>query len=161
MIYACIRQLCILSVFCGAALSVTPEGSVKKIAEIVCAVILILTVIVPLRNFDYESYALELAKYNDREQTLLTDGSNAQERLNRLVIQSEYASYIMDKAKETGIGNAEVEVEAQWDTDGLWVPYSVKFRGAYTESQQKELCSRITAELGIPKERQQWENVNE
>ena len=98
MIYQSIRQLCALSLLCGAALSVLPEGGVKRVAEVVCTASLIVALVSPLKALDMGTYALESAKRHELETALTVGAEAAEQRLNRLVIEQEYEAYIMDKA---------------------------------------------------------------
>lgn len=156
MIASCIRQLCALSIFCGAAMSMAPEGSVKRVMGVLCSAALILAVIQPLKGMDLSQYALELAKYEEREAEFLEGGEDMNDRLNRLVIQEGYETYIKDKATELGIEMRSVSVSAQWNMDGLWVPESVELDGEGAGESKRELSRIIEAELGIPAERQYW-----
>lgn len=150
------RALCAMSLLCGAAMSISPEGSVKKIMSVLCAAALIMSVLMPLKSFDYASYALELAKLQEREQDLQTNGEEINSRLNRLVIQSEYQAYIMDKAEKLGLKAERVKVGVEWSTEGLWVPASAEIDCSGEEKLKKSLSEIISSELGIPPEKQYW-----
>lgn len=158
MIQQGIRQLCAISLLCGAALSMLPEGGVKRVAEIVCTASLILAVVSPLKELDMRDYALETAKLHELETELAAGAEAAGERLNRLVIEQEYEAYILDKAGELGMIGLEAEVEAQWSLDGLWMPWGAELKGECTAEDKKRLSSLIEADLGIPYERQRWNN---
>lgn len=156
MIASCIRQLCALSILCGAAMSMAPEGSIKRVMGVLCSAALILAVIQPLKGMDLSQYALELAKYEEREAEFLEDGENMNDRLNRLVIQEGYETYIRDKATELEIEIRSLNVGVQWNMDGLWVPDTVEIDGEGSGESRRELGRIIEAELGIPAERQYW-----
>ena len=158
MISQSIRQLCALSLLCGAALSILPEGSVKRVAEVVCTASLIVALVNPLKALDMESYALESAKRQERETALISGAEATQQRLNRLVIEQEYEAYIMDKAMEMGFDGLVAEVEVQWSLDGLWMPYAVSLSGDCSRSGKEQLAALMTADLGIPYERQRWDS---
>jgi len=153
MISSAIRQLCVLSLLFGVALSVAPEGSVKRMMHIVSAVILICIVIEPIRNMDISEYALEIAKTRELEAKFLDDNMELSKRLNRLVIENECEAYIKDKAAAMDL-ELDPQVYARWNSDGLWVPYEIKLDCP----ENQEFSNIITAELGIPKERQEWQN---
>ena len=70
MIALCIRQLCALSILCGAALSITPEGAVKRVMSVVCSVVLITAVAQNITRFDFADYSLQLAKNGERSYEL-------------------------------------------------------------------------------------------
>lgn len=155
MISSVIRQLCAMSILCGAAISIAPEGTVRRMLEIVCSVVIISAVAQPFIGVDFAAYALELARFEEREAEFLADNSELNDRLNRLVIEERYETYIMDKANELGAEVYSVEVSVQWSMDGFWTPYSVQI-SCGSHAGQKELSGRIEAELGVPAERQQW-----
>ena len=146
-----LRRLCFLSVLFGTALSVSPDGSVKKTMNLLCSVILICVVLTPLSDMDISEYALEMAKCRELEAEALMDNTQLNDRLNRMVIENECEAYIKDKAKLLGI-EADVNVLAQWSTEGLWVPYEIRLNC----KENFELSEIIKIELGIPKERQEW-----
>lgn len=151
-----IRQICALSIFCGAAMSLTPEGGVKRILAILCTAALMVTVLGALRSIDYEDYALEISRYREQEKSFLEQSTEMNERLNRLVIEEEYETYIMDKAREYGLAVERAEVDLRWSTDGLWVPESADIVCRATEEQRSLLTGIIQAELGIAAEKQRW-----
>ena len=156
MIAALIRQLCAMSILCGAAMSITPEGVVKRVLEVVCSAVLISAVIQPLIGIDFAAYALELARVQEREAQFVESGGDLNDRLNRLVIEERCETYIMDKADELGAEIYSAEVSVQWSMDGFWIPWSVRLGCGSGERGLRELGEKIEAELGIPAERQQW-----
>lgn len=151
-----LRTLCVLSVFFGLAMELTPEGGVRKILSIVCAAALLSVAAGSLKETDDSTYALELARYRDREQELLAEGTEYSDRLSRLVIENEYEEYIKDKAVQMGVTLTDVQIGLEWNTEGLWVPVSVTIR-CRDDDQREQLSALITAELGIPPTRQLWQ----
>lgn len=158
MIYQSIRQLCALSLLCGAALSILPEGGVKRVTEVVCTASLIVALVNPLKALDMGTYALETARLHEMEASLTAEAEAAEQRLNRLVIEQEYEAYIMDKALEFGLEGLAVDVEVQWSLEGLWMPYAANISGAYSQTGKEKLATLMTADLGIPYERQRWDS---
>ena len=151
-----LRQLCGLSLFCGIALGLMPEGGVKKAASIACTVVLIMTVLLPLSKLDLTAYSVELAKYREMGEELTDRGNEVRDSMSRTVIQQECEAYIMDKAVTLGIEIEEVKVTAFWSSEGVWVSQSVKIRSDCGEADRKRLSDVIFAELGIPAENQEW-----
>ena len=151
-----ILQLCVISMLCGAVLSIVPEGGIKRVTGILCTAVLTIAVLSPLAELDMDIYALESAKLKELEETLLNDSKKAEEKLNRLYIQQEYEEYIKDKAQELGINEPEVSVLVQWNPDGVWVPYSAQLHVHCNKKQADELGRIILDELGVPYERQLW-----
>lgn len=151
-----LRQLCGLSLFCGIALGLMPEGGVKKAASIACTVVLIMTVLLPLGTMDLSRYSLELAKYREMGEQLEEKGSEVRDSMSRTVIEQECEAYIMDKAEVLGIEVDSVKVRAFWSSEGVWVPETAEIRSGCAEREKKRLSDVIFAELGIPAEKQNW-----
>ncbi len=156
MIKSSLRQLCLMSIFCGAALSISPEGSVKKLMNVLVTAVLITAVLGPLRGFDFSEYALQKSKLNQQEHQLMESGADLSRRLNRLVIEDEYEAYIMDKAAELEIEISSLKIGVIWSTEGLWVPESVEITSTADTEKKSRLGRIITADLGIAPERQYW-----
>ena len=151
-----LRQLCGLSLFCGIALGLMPEGGVKQAASIACTVVLVMTVLLPLGTLDVAQYSLELAKDRERGEQLEERGDAVRDSMSRTVIEQECEAYIMDKAEAMGITVDTVKVRAFWNSEGVWVPESAEIRSACTERERKRLSDVIFADLGIPAEKQEW-----
>ena len=151
-----VRQLCALSVLCGVALYLAPEGAVKRISSIGCTVILLLSLVNAVSELSLIDYAVELAKYRELSEELSQQADNIQDRLNRTVIEQECGTYILDKAAELGIEDLQVTVTARWDMEGVWVPYKASLRSDCGAEERNRLSERIQAELGIAKEDQEW-----
>ena len=156
MMNGAIREICALSILCGIAMSIMPEGGVKRVASVLCTAVLLTAVLSPLRNMDMDSYALMLTRYREQEAKLAADGEKIRNRLNRAVIESECETYIMDKAAEIGAALTAAKVEAQWSTDGVWVPYAAQLTPSLPPEQAAVLAEKIAADLGIPEERVAW-----
>ena len=151
-----IRELCVLSVFFGAALSVAPEGSVKSIMGILCSVILMSVLINPFTKINIEIYKEELAKFNQLERQFELQGEQVRQSFDRLVIEQNYEAYIMDKANDLNIILDEVDVEVIAGGEGVWLPHSARICMATDTPETAILSKMLKEELGIDEERQQW-----
>lgn len=155
---AALRLLCALAVFCGALLSVMPEGSVKRIAAIGCTAAMLLAVLGALRELDPGDFTLELARYRELGRELAVRSEEVRDRLNRSVIEEEYEAYICDEAKRFGADGIRAEVTLRWDMAGVWLPYEVRLSGRADRDAVARLRERIGAELGVPPERISWDD---
>ena len=136
-----------------AAMFPTSE-SLRRIVKLIGGVALTCLLFSPLVSFDYDSYAAAL---QDCRVSVSTDGavSDTSERLQRTVIESELRAYILDKADALGISAADAAVTARWSEEGFWYPW--ESRVSCPEGGRAALSEAIEAELGIPPERQSWE----
>lgn len=151
-----IRALCALSVLCGMAQFLAPEGAAKRSLSFVCAVVLLTGTFRLLREPDWESYALEARQLQIREESYLMENTEKLRSLDRRVIEEEYGAYILDMAAKQGLDLRRLGVQAVWSMDGIWLPYSLWAEGDLTPEEQLYLSGRIEAELGIPRVRQTW-----
>ena len=151
----CVRDLCVLSVFCGAALSLCPEGVSKKILRILESAILLTIILSSLGKMDFSAYPVELARFHEKERELLDRADERETRLDRIVREEEYVSYVERKADELGAQLSEIRIRTRWNREGLWVPDSSSIRMS-SEGFRRELSGILTGELGIPEERQLW-----
>ncbi len=151
-----VLQLCVLSIISGAVSYVIPEGGCKNICQILCTAALILCIIEPFQGFDFDEYAVQSALMHEYENKFLQNAQDSRNRLNKTVIELEYCEYIMDKAKDIGISQLDIELSTNWDTHEIWVPYSVDLKGSWSFEQRQKLTGIIEDELGIPEERQRW-----
>lgn len=151
-----ISQICALSVFCGIALCLTPEGSVKRMTSLCCMLLIMISALSAFRSFDYASYSLELARYRELGRDLSSEATDGGKRYERLLIEQECADYILRQAESLGIAEITVQVSARWETVGVWVPESVRLQGSFTNDQRARLQEMIAAELGIDLMYQEW-----
>lgn len=110
----------------------------------------------PIKEIDFDIYALETARLREAEAAINESAERIDDRLNRAVIEEQCEEYILDKAEELGANVSGVKVQAQWNLDGLWVPYSAEIDVPDIGSAKAALEGMIQNELGIPAERQMW-----
>lgn len=156
MIQESIRQLCAVSIFCGAAINITPEGGVRRIMQLLCTAALTMAILSPIKEIDFDIYALETARLREAEAAINESAERIDDRLNRAVIEEQCEEYILDKAEDLGANVSGVKVQAQWSLEGIWVPYSTEIDAPDISGAKAALESVIENELGIPAERQMW-----
>ena len=144
--------MCATSLVYGAVMFLSPEGSVKKVARIVCTLALVSMLLNAFSGFEYMSYFSELASYKERERQIVDAGKEFGDNLNRLVIEEQYETYILDKATELGLEIKQVKLQMRWDSNGFWIAESVEMNCGYSA----QLAEYIERELGVAKQRQLW-----
>ncbi len=143
-----VMTLTISAVICMVALALTPEGSIKSVLKLCCTVVMTIALLHPIGEINFESFALNTAKYREVLYDAENKGSEAADRWSRSIIESEYAAYISDKGAKLGHENLSVSVMAKWG-DEVWYPYEVWVNGEVSY----ELLRVIEGELGVPSER--------
>lgn len=151
-----IRQLCALSIFCGAALSLAPEGGARRAMSFVCSVVLLSFVLGGVDRLDWDAYALETTLLRERERSFLEAFDEARDELDRRVIEGECRDYVMEQARLLGLPLTDCAVTLEWSMEGVWLPHAVKLRGPGDTPEAYRLSRILETELGIPESRQEW-----
>ena len=127
-----------------------PAGKLRSVGKLAGSLILLLVVLRPLVQMDlhwdlsYEKYAGQIQDEIDRLQE-----KNQQEA--EMIIAEQTAAYISDKGRQLGVSCAPV-VSTRL-RDGVPYPDAVRMDIPY----RQDLADHIAAELGIPEERQVWQ----
>lgn len=148
-------QICGLSVLCGLALSLTPEGSGKRVTALCCALLLLTPILRAAGAFDLSSLRLELARYREMERALSDEAEQRAENLNRRIVEEELSSFVTERAKALGLPQLDAKVTVRWDPDGFWVPDRIRIYAALSEEERGTLKESLLSELGM--EDEQWE----
>ena len=143
-----LRALVGAAVFCALALALCPEGRPKR-------VVLAAALLSPVVELDMQALPEALARYGEAARAVAEGAGEEADRLNRTIIERECAAYILDKADALGISAADAAVTARWSEEGFWYPW--ESRVSCPEGGRAALSEAIEAELGIPPERQSWE----
>lgn len=151
-----LKKMIALSVMTGALMHVCPEGGVKRVASVLCTAVLSLAVLSHLGGMDRELYTLENAKLGTSESRIEQNGAAAGQELNRRYLQEEYTDYIVQQAGILGISELSADVQMQRSLDGLWLPYAAELSGPLEPWQREALEKVLDENLGIPPERQVW-----
>ena len=150
-----ITSITAAAILTAVALTLTPPGGVKKAVQLVCGVVLTLSVLTPVVSLRAEDFALSLpAPEEDRE--WLKSAALGQTVLKEL-IQERTGAYIVSKAQALGL-DARAAVEAAETEDGLFLPVSVRIttRVPMPGDVRETFARWLAEECGIAPERQQF-----
>ena len=146
------------SLICAAALRLTPEGRVKSVLRMLCAVAMAAALFSPLvGSGQLPDYAPELARYRAAAEALTGEGTALRQELDREIIEEHMEAYILDKARTLGAPVSAVKVHLRWSTEGFWLPESADLTGTYSETLSRVLES----ELGSARRTQNWRTDEE
>jgi hypothetical protein len=145
----------------AAALTVTPEGRVKKIISLICGLMMILALIKPLKGFDYTSFSKYLTQYKEDAEAFSGAIESENENLTRRIIEDKCQAYILDKGKSIGITDLDVAVTAELSDDGCWYPSGASLMTDAETAARDKLSQSIEAELGISPEELIWSMIDE
>ena len=128
-----------------------PKGSLREIASFVGGLLLLAVLLRPLGSVDLSAVSLDLAPYRQTvEQRQAELEQEGQKELIGL-IEAELGSYIWDKAADLGL-TLQVQVTVEPDGSGVPATVSVELTGPRSEA----LSQWLETELGVPAERQVW-----
>lgn len=136
--------------------SLAPSGSGGRGARMGAGLLVILSVMLPLGEIDPLGAAKELLRTHDSDplQTDFIEQTNRQ--LLSELISGEAEAYILDKAMAVGFSPSVTVTTKVFDR--YPEPWQAEITGQFTASQEHILKRMIVTELGIPEERQVWQN---
>lgn len=140
----------------AAALTITPEGRVKKVVSLVCGLLTVIALIKPVTSFDSAALMTSLEAYRQEAAWFSSDIQSANENLTRRIIAEKCQAYILDKGKSLGIADLEASVTTAWSEEGYWYPDGAVLKTSADNAAREELGRIIRAELGIPPEELIW-----
>lgn len=149
------RELCMVSLLCGAALSVCPEGGTKRLMRVLESMVLLAVLANHIAELDLGSYRIETARLHERQQEIIQGAEARTNRLDKLVIEEEYRTYIEKRAEAAGLLPKRIQIRTRWSKEGLWVPESSCIWVSDGQST-RELSIILSGDLGIPVEQQEW-----
>ena len=137
-----------VSVLIAAAESLMPAGSVKKVGQFVCGLVLLCVLARPLGALRGERLTEWMEEYRltlERQEEELERQAGQTEKS---VIEEYCQAYILDKAEQFGI-TCRVEIQCARQEEGLWLPRSVQLWGRFEPETQSRLTELLERELGI------------
>lgn len=128
-------------------------GVTAAIVKLISGIILTLTVISPMANFNFSGMTdfMDAYKYDAQEAVDLGKQISA-DALRSSIIEKTRA-YILDKAAEY---DTDLEIEIQVTEDPIPKPCSVTIKGNISPYAKNTLQNLIQSDIGIDKEHQIW-----
>ncbi len=149
-----------VAILTSAALSLCPQGAVKKIVRLICGLLMLLVVLRPAAGLLGGNGLPELEAYRADVQSDLEERERASQEVLEDIIAEQTAAYIVDKAAELG-AQCRVQVWCRTGEDGLLLPDRAEISGSLTAGQREELAGLIESELDIPAQRQDYREGSE
>ena len=136
-------------------ISVYPQKkSFQRVIILFGGLFLLLTLLRPVLSFRFGDLRSYLAQF-EADESLISDAVEEGQNESARLITEQTQEYILDKAEELGMSlSAEVSLAAL--SDSYQYPYSVTLHGHWTQEQKQTLAMYISQTLGIPEERQIW-----
>lgn len=148
------------SLLCALADALMPPGAVKRVGRLVCGLVLLAAILSPAVRLDVaegERWLAEcFASMEPRRENLEETVNNQM----KIIIEGEYAAYIVDKAAELG-WTCTARVTCERSEEGLYLPVRTEVTGPQTAGVPAQLVQSIAEDLGVPKEAQVYINKEE
>ena len=134
-------------------------SSGRRVCKLAGSLLLLLVTVGPILRIDQEDWERML----QLDTQVMEEAEQGLEEQNNLMYESiiaeETEAYISDKADSLGI-ECQVEVVVQWE-DEIPQPWSACVTGTWTQAQQEALAGVLEEDLGIPRQRQSFEVIQE
>lgn len=137
--------------------ALAPEGSVKKVCRLAGGMALLLAAAGPvLEVLDGGILTRAVEGWRDKSQAYEAELEERSGQFYLAIIEEETAAYVMDKARELGF-ECEAEVTCGYDEEGVPCPWEVAARGEWTPERRARMERLLEEELGVPVQRQYYE----
>ena len=136
--------------------SLAPEGSVKRVCRMAGGLALLLAAVGPLLRLDSGILDNMLEEYRTAARYYAETLKEQNNSFYQTVIEESTAADIVDKAEEMGI-SCQAEVTISYDENGVPCPWEVTARGDWTDETREALERLLEDDLGVPPQRQHYE----
>ena len=135
--------------------AVPQNRSIGRIVDLIGGVIVLIVLLRPVLSLsvhDLDSFFSEFRP----DDALIDEAVSAGEKESARLITEQTRAYILDKARALG-AEVTVQIELAALSEHYQYPYRVTLRGRWTAQQRKALGDYLFQALGIPEERQIWQ----
>ena len=145
-----LTQVVCAALLAAAADGLMAKGPIKKVGNLVCAMVFLCAVLRPVVHWSISIPEAELAGVREQSQQRQEQLKLESGTMLKTLIEQQLGAYISDKAANLGAA-CQVEVVCE-QQDGMWCPQSVRITGQLDEVQRSKLTSVIRNELGVSPE---------
>lgn len=141
--------------FAGAILlAALPKGTPRRVAAMLCGLLMLLLALTPLAELDYDSLAEAISRLELEKEEARTGIEIQNQDLVARIISGRVQAYILDKAASLGLTvTVELEMETRTATP---YPKAVTIHGEANPAQKQQLQQYLEQTFAIPVQRQVW-----
>lgn len=141
--------------FAGAILlAALPKETPRRVAAMLCGLLMLLLALTPLAELDYDSLAEAISRLELEKEEARSGIEIQNQELVASIISGRVQTYILDKASSLGM---QISVELEMETRAATpYPSGVTIRGAATLTQKQQLQTYLEQTFAIAPERQVW-----
>ena len=133
--------------------SILPKGPVRRIGGFVGGLLVIIAVLSPVVDVDYDALARSITRFQVEAEDIEASVSVSNRELMSGIIKQQCETYIWDKANKLG---ADLEVTVTLSEDEYPSPIYVALTGKFTQEQRNLITEYIARDIGVPVQRQEW-----
>lgn len=146
----------VLGLICAALIagilqSLVKEGSCARVLKLLCGVFFLVTALKPLVKVQMPDLSQWVSSWEAEGEAAVQEGEDSYAKAYSDGIRQRLEAYILDKAAQLGL---TVEVTLTLSPEGL--PEGAVLSGDGEEGAKEKLMTILRDDLGIPKEKQQW-----
>lgn len=130
------------------------KGAGAAIIKLISGLFMTITLISPLVNIRLQDFTEFFSESTASGQAYIQTGQNHAALAMGEIIKQQTQAYILDKAASMGL---DVEVEVTLNETDPNIPDTVVLKGQVSPYGKMQLMTAIEEQLGIAKEKQQWE----
>jgi len=149
----------ILSIIAAAIISaivkslVGKKTATAKVIELLCGIMMAITVIQPIKDINFYNIPSYFDSLTADAKEYVQQGALMAEKSVEDIIKSQTEAYILDKADRLGLC---ISVEVGLDDKNCNIPDRVTVVGNISPYAKEVLSDFLQNDLGIAKEKQQW-----
>lgn len=144
-----------VSLLCAVADALMPQGAVRRVGRLVCALVLMGAVLSPLTELDAAGGQRWLEEYLAQQRCRETELAETVNNRMKTIIEEQCAAYIVDKAAEFG-WTCRARVTCRLSGEGVYLPVETQVAGLEGEEPRARMSRVIQEELGIPVRAQRY-----
>lgn len=149
-----------VSVLCAAADSLMPEGGVKKVGRLACALCVLCVMLSPLAAARGQNLTQWMENYEHELNEMRAQLEDQTGQTQKSVIEEACAAYVSDKAAQLGV-QCRVEVDCVRHEEGLWLPQSIRLWGNFDDVNQSRMTELLEQQLGVSVDEQSYYGTKE
>lgn len=141
--------------FSSLLLAVLPKGGARRVAALVCSLVMLLLALTPAAQLDYDALAAAISRLELEKEEVRTGIEVQNQELVARIISGRVEAYILEKAAALGL-DVTVTVEMQTRVSTPY-PCGVTICGEANPVQRERLQTYIEETFAVPKQRQTWQ----
>lgn len=146
-----VTSIAAAALLCGTLIRLTRGSASGEIVKMVCGIFLTVVLIQPVTGKKPLLWDTGLPDVVKMANAVAMEGTEAADHMKKERITKRMESYILSRAEAMG---TDIQVCISLGEDSI--PVSVRISGNVSPMNRSRLTQIIASELGIPKERQEW-----